>query len=65
MAIGLKMDLEFREPDGDGGATFGDLARFVKKAQESGVEDEHPLLLVRDERDGSATGFSIYLPVDF
>ncbi|WP_442542624.1 hypothetical protein ACSBOX_11785 [Arthrobacter sp. KN11-1C] len=59
------MDLEFREPDGDGEATFGDLARFVKKAQASGVQDDHPLLLERDERDGSVTGFSIYLPVDF
>lgn len=64
MAIGLKMDLEFRQSDGDGEATFGDLARFVKKAQESGVADDHPLFLERDERD-DVTGFSVYLPIDF
>lgn len=59
------MDLEFRQSDGDGEATFGDLARFVKKAQESGIDDDAPIFLEHDERDGAITGFSVYLPIDF
>jgi hypothetical protein len=64
MSIGLKMDLEFSEPEGDGFATFGDLQRFVKKAETAGVAADHPLLLERDQREG-VTGFSVFLPVDF
>lgn len=60
----MRMDLEFVEPDGDGRANFGDLQRFVKKAEESGVSAEHPLILERDDREG-VTGFSVFLPVDF
>lgn len=60
----MRMDLEFSEPDGDGFATFGDLQRFVKKAEESGVSASHPLILDRDDREG-VTGFSVFLPVDF
>jgi hypothetical protein len=66
MAIGLKMDLEFTDPqDPNQVATFGDLKRFVKKAEEGGVADDHPLLLETNERGDEVTGFSVYLPVDF
>lgn len=58
------MDLEFIEPDGDGRATFGDLRRFVKKAEAAGVEDDHTLILETDERD-EVKGFSVFLPIDF
>ncbi len=58
------MDLEFSDPDGDGSATFGDLQRFVKGAEASGVDAAHPLLLETNERD-EISGFSVFLPVDF
>ncbi|WP_152683765.1 hypothetical protein [Pseudarthrobacter siccitolerans] len=65
MAIGLKMDLEFAHPeDPDEVATFADLKRFVKRAEESGLADDHPILPETNER-GDITGFSVYLPVDF
>lgn len=54
------MDLEFKEPEGDGFATFGDLQRFVKKGEAGGVEADHPLLLEYNDRD-EVTGFSVFL----
>ncbi|MET3172912.1 UNVERIFIED_ORG: hypothetical protein ABIB52_000740 [Arthrobacter sp. UYCu721] len=66
MAIGLKMDLEFSHPeDPNEVATFGDLKRFVKKAEEGGVSDDHPLLLETNGKGGDISGFSVFLPVDF
>lgn len=58
------MDLEFIEQDGDGRATFGDLRRFVTKAEAAGVDDDHPLYLETNERD-EVNGFSVFLPIDF
>lgn len=59
MAIGLKLDIEFSGPDGQR-ATFGDLKRFVARAEAGACTDEDELHLETDEND-EITGFSLYL----
>jgi hypothetical protein len=59
MAIGLKLDLQFIGAAGDR-ATFGDLKRFVEKAQESGVGDNEELVLELNEND-EVEGISVWL----
>ena len=59
MAVGLKLDIEFTGPDGQR-ATFGDLKRFVARADAGGCADEDELHLEMNEND-EITGFSLYL----
>jgi hypothetical protein len=59
MAIGLKLDLEFSGSDGQR-VTFGDLKRFVRRAEAGGCSDEDELHIEMNEND-EITGFSLYL----
>jgi hypothetical protein len=62
MAIGLKLDIGFSGPDGRP-ATFGDLKRFVARAEAGGCADADDLHLEKDEND-EVTGLSVYLDPD-
>lgn len=59
MAIGLKLDIEFSGPNGRP-ATFGDLKRFVARAEAGGCADEDELHIEMNEND-EITGFSLHL----
>ncbi|WP_427017647.1 hypothetical protein ACQCSX_03250 [Pseudarthrobacter sp. P1] len=59
MAIGLKLDIEFEGPEGQR-ATFGDLKRFVARAEAGGCKDEDELRLETSEND-ETTGISLFL----
>ncbi|MET3919458.1 hypothetical protein [Arthrobacter sp. UYEF20] len=59
MAIGLKLDIEFAGPDGQR-ATFGDLKRFVARAEAGGSADDDELNIEMNEND-EIIGFSLYL----
>jgi hypothetical protein len=62
MAIGLKLDIEFSGPGGQR-ATFGDLKRFVARAEAGGCADEDELHIEMNEND-EITGFSLSLDPD-
>jgi hypothetical protein len=62
MAIGLKLDIEFSGPEGQR-ATFGDLKRFVRRAEAGGCADDEELRIEMNEND-EITGFSLYLNPD-
>ncbi|CAH0229735.1 MULTISPECIES: hypothetical protein [unclassified Arthrobacter] len=59
MAVGLKLEIEFSGPEGQR-ATFGDLKRFVARADAGGCSDEDKLHIEMNEND-EITGFSLYL----
>jgi hypothetical protein len=59
MTIGLKLSLEFAER-GAQPVTFGDLQRFVKRAEAGGATDGDELHIDKDEND-ETTGFSLHL----
>lgn len=62
MAIGLKLGIEFSGPEGQH-ATFGDLKRFVARAEAGGSADDDELHIEVNEND-EITGFSLYLDPD-
>jgi hypothetical protein len=62
MAIGLKLDLKFSGPNGHP-ATFGDLKRFVARAETGGCGNEDELRIEMNENE-EVTGFSVYLDPD-
>jgi hypothetical protein len=62
MAIGLKLDIEFSGPNGRP-ATFGDLKRFVARAEAGGCADTDELHIVTNEND-EITGLSVHLDPD-
>jgi hypothetical protein len=59
MAIGLKLDIEFSGPDGRP-ATFGDLKRFVARAEAGGCAEADLLHIETNEND-EVTGLSVHL----
>jgi hypothetical protein len=62
MAIGLKLDIEFSGPDGRP-VTFGDLKRFVARAEAGGCADADELHVETNEND-EVTGLSVRLDPD-
>jgi hypothetical protein len=62
MAIGLKLDIGFSGRDGRP-ATFGDLKRFVARAEAGGCADADELQVETNEND-EIIGLSVHLDPD-
>ncbi|WP_152426142.1 hypothetical protein [Paeniglutamicibacter gangotriensis] len=59
MAVGIRLELEFMEPEGDGRATVGDIRRWLASADKFGASDDDELFMLMTERD-DVNGFFVY-----
>lgn len=63
MAVGLRIDIEFSEENGEGRATVGDIRRWLALADKNGVPDDDELFMVTDTND-EVNGFFVYGRLD-
>ncbi|UXN30984.1 hypothetical protein [Glutamicibacter sp. M10] len=63
MAVGLRIDIEFFEENGEGRATVGDIRRWLALADKNGVTDEEELFMVMDSKE-EINGFYVYGNLD-